>query len=350
MPMSSQLHQLEMKVTKRSEPAPSDLRFINQSKNPTSLIPLARNVSSADSGVESNEMQQLLNLGCGRQFHQAWVNVDLSPCDKSVCQIDISRGLPFSDNRFDAIYHSHLLEHLDYRQGQLLIGECYRALKPGGILRIVVPDLEQIARLYLDFHQQAVGGDEVAAANYRWMKLELFDQMVRRQSGGAMGPYIADPVSPNQDFVRQRLGDEIQNCLVDNVCDFQVVSPNANRLSHRSSASKTHLSEGSFWYRCRLRLTMWLVRRLLGRSARQALQEGLFRAKGEVHRWMYDHFSLIELCQQFGFEDLRVCSAWESQIDHFLEYQLDTERDRVRKPDSIFFECRKPLSGSRFLS
>lgn len=359
MPLSSHLLHFGLKNPSRSGRVRSDLDLAKHNQPKPAPPCLLDEMSASDSAamsvqkVESLELaegRQMLNLGCGRQFHPAWVNVDLVPINQSVCKVDISRGLPFSDNRFDAIYHSHLLEHLDHNQGQMLIGECFRALKPGGILRIVVPDLEQIARLYLDFHQQAVAGNKVAAANYRWMKLELFDQMVRRQSGGSMGRYISDPTSPNQNFVRQRLGDEIQNCLADKASDFGAAPTDKTGLGSSTPIQPTYASEGSMWYRLRLRLAMWLVRRLLGRSARQALQEGLFRAKGEIHRWMYDQFSLTELCQQFGFENLRVCSAWESQIENFVEFQLDTERDRVRKPDSIFFECRKPVSDYRFLS
>ena len=91
----------------------------------------------------------MLNVGCGQRFHADWVNVDLVPADSSVRACDISKGLPFDDGQFDAVYHSHVLEHLDPAAGRALLAECLRVLKPGGVVRIVVPDLEQIATCLL---------------------------------------------------------------------------------------------------------------------------------------------------------------------------------------------------------
>ena len=83
------------------------------------------------------------------------------------------------------------------------------------------------------------------------------------------------------------------------------------------------------------------VRWLLGRQAELALQEGLFRQQGEIHRWMYDRFSLRELFEKSGFVDFHVKRADESQIDRFVEFQLDSHEGEVRKPDSIFVEATK---------
>jgi len=58
-----------------------------------------------------------------------------------------------------------------------------RLLRPQGVLRVVVPDLEQIARTYLTALEQASCSQEWAA-NYEWIVLEMYDQTVRTQSGG----------------------------------------------------------------------------------------------------------------------------------------------------------------------
>ena len=158
------------------------------------------------------QVPKLLNIGCGRRYHRAWTNIDLESFDEEVDQHDITQGLPYGENRFDAVYHSHVLEHLDPRDGEQLLSECFRVLRPGGILRVVVPNLEQIAILYLGYHKKAWEGDEQAAINYNWMKLELLDQLVRSQSGGAMGRYMAGDEIKNSGFVRSRVGDEFSRC------------------------------------------------------------------------------------------------------------------------------------------
>src|SRR5262245_1221859 len=90
-----------------------------------------------------------LNIGCGARFHPAWINLDLAPQHPSILQHDVTLPLPFPAEGFDAVYHAHVLEHLPRERARFCLSECARVLRPGGILRVVVPDLEQIARLYL---------------------------------------------------------------------------------------------------------------------------------------------------------------------------------------------------------
>lgn len=272
---------------------------------------------------------RLLNVGCGQRYDRRWVNLDLSSRDASVVQCDINHGLPFADGSFDAVYHSHVFEHLKPEQGQRLLKECFRVLAPGGVLRIVVPDLEKIAQLYLQKHQSAWSGDESAAIDYRWMKMELLDQLVREKSGGRMGPYMASSAIQNSEFVRQRVGDEFYRCRV---------SMDIDNVRQPSWMVRFRDVTRSF----RQQLARRCVRWLLGKDKVEAFEEGLFRDQGEIHRWMYDRYSLRQLCQQFGFEGFDVCSAFESRIEDYVDYQLDADQNSIRKPDSLFVECVKP--------
>ena len=63
----------------------------------------------------------LLNIGCGNHFHPAWTNLDLISESLDVIPYDITTGLPFADNSIDAVYHSHVLEHLHPNHGIELI-------------------------------------------------------------------------------------------------------------------------------------------------------------------------------------------------------------------------------------
>lgn len=276
--------------------------------------------------MENSKQPRRLNIGCGRRFHADWVNVDLVPSDESVQACDISKGLPFDDGHFDAVYHSHVLEHLSPDAGRSLLTECWRVLKPGGVVRVVVPDLEQIASLYLQKHQQAWNGDG-KPTDYQWMKLELLDQMVRSRSGGEMGRYIVDDSIEDKAFAKQRFGHEFGLCATRSQT-AEEPSTRLNKLADRWSDFKNKMA-----HRC--------VRWLLGREAEVALEESLFRQQGEIHRWMYDRFSLRELLGASGFEGFQVQGAQESQIDRFVDFQLDSYNGDVRKPDSIFVEAIK---------
>lgn len=61
---------------------------------------------------------------------------------------NINNGLPFRDQVIDFVFSSHFLEHLDKASGQKMLAECRRVLKPSGVLRIAVPDLEYAWQLY----------------------------------------------------------------------------------------------------------------------------------------------------------------------------------------------------------
>ena len=113
----------------------------------------------------------------------------------------------------DLVYHSHLLEHFSKADGQKLITECFRVLRPGGILRIVVPDLEGIARNYIKCLEVALTtpANELAISNYNWMLLELYDQTVRNNSGGNMKEYFFQDIILNEKFVYERIGQEAKS-------------------------------------------------------------------------------------------------------------------------------------------
>jgi len=283
----------------------------------------------------------LLNIGCGRHFHSAWRNLDVVSRDPQVEACDLRRGLPAADNQYDMVYHSHVLEHLTPEDGGRLIAECQRVLKPGGILRIVVPDLEQIAHRYLQALEAAWQEPPASLpashpaldhpphapprdAVYDWFQLELLDQLVRQQSGGRMGPYIQQASGPMRAFLTARLGREVlyAGSPSEVVAD---APPPALRRSWRARWAR----------RC--------LRWLLGKPSLQWLTVGQFLDSGEAHRWMYDRYSLRRLCQAAGLIDFRVCTARESGWPNFADFQLDHMGDDVRKPDSLFVESRKPL-------
>lgn len=276
-----------------------------------------------------NHTMNFLNIGCGSVFDQDWINLDVDPYSKDVKTWDIRKGLPFADNSLDACYSSHVVEHLTSIEAQKLMGECFRVLKRGGVIRLVVPDLEAIAKLYLNTLAQIDAGESEAELKYDWMMLELYDQTVRSFSGGEMRKYLA--TKKNQEFVRSRFGMEAENYWKEIEAPKQTIIQKLNSKIFKKVIQKFRISSSSF-----------LVRLLYGKEVETAFKESIFRNSGEIHKWMYDRFSLARMLKQAGFVDVTVCEAVQSQIINFSLYNLDTTKDgRTRKPDSLFIEAIK---------
>ena len=113
-----------------------------------------------------------LNLGCGYQIVDGWINVDyglgarlskipflksinkrvrlfnLDNWDTRIFLHDLTKEFPWKKESIDIIYSSHTLEHFSRSEGLGFLNECFRVLKKGGIIRIVVPDLQDIVNDY----------------------------------------------------------------------------------------------------------------------------------------------------------------------------------------------------------
>ena len=277
--------------------------------------------------------RRFLNVGCGSNFHSDWLNVDVVPASAAVMAVDIRKGLPFADEVFDAVYCSHVLEHFPRPEAASLLRNMCRVLRAGGVIRVVVPDLETLAREYLRLLDQLKREPNAAAADYDWIVLEMYDQAVRDRIGGEASSFLAAPDLPNRDFVLSRIGAEAERAW--QASQTPVVSRLLDRIRARGL--------GWLLKAVRVRGAGLLIGLLGGRTARAAYLEGVFRQSGEVHRWMYDSFSLGRALKDAGFVNVRRCSAFESAVPGFASYALDVdERKRVRKPDSLFMEAERP--------
>lgn len=118
-----------------------------------------------------------INLGCGYIGHSDWINVDygvlaflnkfpllkklvfalrLAPkaynqtWPKNLKIIDLRKSLSFKEGTVSYIFTAHFLEHLYKYEAEDLLKKCYQCLKPDGTIRILVPDLDIVVRLYLE--------------------------------------------------------------------------------------------------------------------------------------------------------------------------------------------------------
>lgn len=96
-----------------------------------------------------------LNLGSFTTMFHGWRNIDVIDLTvwarregyQFTC-CDITNGLPYDDGVVGLIFLSHVLEHFDYDVGARLLRECQRVLRPGGKIRIAVPDADHLFDLY----------------------------------------------------------------------------------------------------------------------------------------------------------------------------------------------------------
>jgi SAM-dependent methyltransferase len=276
---------------------------------------------------------QYLNLGCGSRYHPEWTNVDRTPSGPGVIVYDLRKGVPFPDDTFDAVYHSHFLEHLNRKEAGLFLKECFRVLKGDGIIRVAVPDLEGIARSYLTTLEKA-RDDKGWRDRYEWLMLELYDQTVREAPGGAMLEYLSQNPIPNEAFILDRMGEEARSVIEKQ----RLLGASVSKNTSGPPSFRTSLQP------LRVKLYGWLLRRLLGNVKYEALQMGLFRSSGEIHHWMYDQHSLSIALERSGFKHPEKRDAFTSSVRNWEDFYLDAERDgRIYKPDSLYMEALKPL-------
>ena len=240
---------------------------------------------------------KILNLGCGTKTsnHKHVINVDWSPyirikknkllnflakyylsnerykkltkMPKNLLSYNLANGIPFNNDEIDVVYHSHFLEHLERKDAIEFLRENKRVLKKGGVLRVVVPDMELLCNEYLLSIKQCeieadIKGHEEYISN-------IIEQCVRQTPFGA---------------------------------------------------SKQGKIKSSIEYF------------ILGNANK----------RGETHKWMYDRFSLKNILQELGFDDIKVRSYEESDIHDWHKYKLDiNDNGEQYLKNSLYLEAKK---------
>ena len=96
---------------------------------------------------------------------------------------NLAKGIPFKSDSVDVVYHSHLLEHLDRNVAEKFLIEVKRVLKPGGIHRIAVPDLEKACRAYIA-HILSCESEPDESDDHDSFIATLLEQSVRKEAFG----------------------------------------------------------------------------------------------------------------------------------------------------------------------
>lgn len=95
----------------------------------------------------ARETTRKLQLGAGLNPLPGWLCTDITPKRPGIAFLDATRPFPFPDQSFDYISSEHMIEHLSYADGQRMLRECHRVLKPGGKIRVATPDLQVLLAL-----------------------------------------------------------------------------------------------------------------------------------------------------------------------------------------------------------
>lgn len=158
---------------------------------------------------------KILNLGCGTKvssdpavtnidwsvylrLKRSWIFRTMVPLfvsgdrltryrslGKNILVHNLAKGIPFASNTVDVVYHSHMLEHLDREVAVAFLQEVKRVLRPGGVQRIVVPDLEQLCRTYLE-HVATCDSSPGEAPHHEAHIAAFIEQCVRREGYGTL--------------------------------------------------------------------------------------------------------------------------------------------------------------------
>ena len=273
--------------------------------------------------VYSIVSEKFLNLGCGDFYlkDRSWVNLDWYPHSEYVNKANLLGKLKFEDETFDVIYTSHFLEHIPRDNLDFILRECFRVLKPQGVIRIVVPDLENIAREYI----RNLDDNEKEKAEFN--SIELLDQCVRTRSGGLMASYRA----------RLDLSQELREYITDRTGYNYKFSTNLIHGAGRKSRIK-------FPKVTRVRL-QWVYCKFLTKIMPKwfVLNHINFTNTGELHKWVHDENSLTNHLISAGFNKALRYTSDTSQIKGFPFVPLDLdENHRTRKgKESIYFEALK---------
>jgi predicted SAM-dependent methyltransferase len=89
-----------------------------------------------------------LQIGTSNNILDGWLNTDSFLNHPPIVYLNATASFPFDANTFDYVMAEHMIEHIEYDEGQMMLRECYRVLKPGGRARFSTPDVGILLALH----------------------------------------------------------------------------------------------------------------------------------------------------------------------------------------------------------
>jgi len=255
-----------------------------------------------------------INLACGGKLCllPGWENIDFQNSGKNVWEMDLTKKLKFEDDSIDVIYHSQFIEHLSHDQGLSFFKECFRILKKGGIMRIVTPDLENQMTEYLSLIKEIKKrkNNDKLILKYKWIKLEILDQLARNQSGGEQVKFLKKNKENIREYIENRLG-----------------RSGRDLLDHLGGTS----SDGFF------KKIAKKIYYTIKNSGSYYSKIGKFRLGGEIHYTVFDSVDLNILLKEAGFNSSEVMAYDKSNIPDWNLTELDRSSEGFHDGKNCLF-------------
>jgi predicted SAM-dependent methyltransferase len=263
-----------------------------------------------------------LNLGCGNIFVNStdWINFDWAPQDRDVKRANLIKKLPIEDETVDLIYSSHFIEHIPIDELGNFLKECYRILKKGGIIRLVLPDFENIAREYI----RNIDKNNLKESQFNI--IEMIDQCVRLKSGGALADIYSDTSLDIEfkQYISSRTGYNFNR---------DKTNRDRNTFFHKLTFSKT-----LFWLNSKyisfilLLLPRWYKKISIAKTE-----------PGERHFWVHDFNSVSMHLLSSGYNKVYKVNCEYSHFENFPFFPLDVDNEGkvLKGNESMFIEAIK---------
>ena len=258
-----------------------------------------------------------LNLACGNSIiiSDDWINIDFITESKSVIKCNILKGLPFKECSIANIYTSHFIEHVPLNKIKFLLNDLYKVLVPGGILRIVTPDFNEICDTYLKLINQK-NLDEA-----RFVKIELLDQLVRLKQGGLLGKKL-------RSFSRNN--------------NLKMLEFANRRIGYNKNQKFENLKKNTKFYKISKFIRQKYINTILNFLPSSFKDSNIsYTEHAEKHTWVWDYDELKNELTKYGFINIRKKNFRESDILNF-KFELDVMDNKPRKgTQSMFVEAQK---------
>lgn len=143
---------------------------------------------------------------------------------RRVTRCDVSKRLPFGDESVDKIYSSHFLEHIPQEKGVRVLMECFRVMKRGAVMRLVVPDLLWHAERYVENTKSmlVIPHPQDRSAHDAFLHT-VYGAYLSKKRYGAEHCYMYD--FPTLNFILKEVGfHNIQQCDYQEGTDMELAS------------------------------------------------------------------------------------------------------------------------------
>lgn len=268
---------------------------------------------------ENKKFPKYVNLACGNNFvnNSDWLNLDFIERE-GVKKTNLLDKLQLKDSSIEAIYCSHFVEHIPKKYLNFFFNECKRVLKVGGVMRIVVPDFEKMAKEYLD---QRVKGNNLKA---NFMMTSIIDQFVRKEPGGELAEEISQLSAADNKELKQYVLDRVGNVFEDS-------NTSLGNFDRKLSTKLINI------------ISKIYVKLILSLIPKTFYSQNVSMAEvGELHKWIYDKHLLTNILIDCGFMNVQEVNHDYSKINNF-PLSLDTNKygKPIKGLDSLFLEAIK---------